>query len=72
VTTTSAGTYTVPSLIPGRQNFRGGQGFKVSAKGINVSANQDNVADASSDLGVATEIVEVSSGAVEYKPRRLL
>src|SRR6266850_2498138 len=29
--------------------------------------NQDNVADAKLDLGVATEIVEVSSGAVEIQ-----
>jgi len=44
------------------------KGFKsFLLKDINVSANQDNVADAKLDLGVATEIVEVSSGAVEIQ-----
>jgi len=69
VTTTSAGTYTVPSLIPGLYKISvEAKGFKsFLLKDINVSANQDNVADAKLDLGVATEIVEVSSGAVEIQ-----
>lgn len=69
VTTTSAGTYAVPSLIPGLYKItveaKGFKGFQL--KDVNVSANQDNVADAKLDLGVATEIVEVSSGAVEIQ-----
>jgi carboxypeptidase family protein/TonB-dependent receptor-like protein len=69
VTTTSAGTYAVPSLIPGLYKISvEAKGFKsFLLKDINVSANQDNVADAKLDLGVATEIVEVSSGAVEIQ-----
>jgi len=44
------------------------KGFKsFLLRDVNVSANQDNVADAKLDLGVATEIVEVSSGAVEIQ-----
>src|SRR6266849_1555059 len=69
VTTTSAGTYAAPSLIPGLYKItveaKGFKGFQL--KDVNVSANQDNVADARLDLGVATEIVEVSSGAVEIQ-----
>ncbi len=69
VTTTSAGTYALPSLIPGLYKVsveaKGFKGFQL--KDVNVSANQDNVADARLDLGVATEIVEVSSGAVEIQ-----
>jgi len=42
------------------------KGFKnFLTTGVNVLANQDNVADAHLDLGVATEIVEVSGGAVQ-------
>src|SRR5882724_7251888 len=69
VTTTSAGTYTVPSLIPGLYKVSvEAKGFKsFLLRDVNVSANQDNVADAKLDLGVATEIVEVSSGAVEIQ-----
>src|SRR5882672_10594813 len=69
VTTTSAGTYAVPSLIPGLYKVSvEAKGFKsFLLRDVNVSANQDNVADAKLDLGVATEIVEVSSGAVEIQ-----
>jgi len=66
ITTTSAGTYSFPSLIPG--NYKIGveaKGFKNFLKTeISVIANQDNVADAHLDLGVATEVVEVSGGGV--------
>src|SRR5258706_11822424 len=69
VTTTSAGTYAAPSLIPGLYKIsveaKGFKGFQL--KDVSVSANQDNVADAKLDLGVATEVVEVSSGAVEIQ-----
>src|SRR5882724_7127688 len=69
VTTTSAGTYTVPSLIPGLYKVSvEAKGFKNFVKTeINVLANQDNVADARLDLGVATEIVEVTGGAAEIQ-----
>src|SRR5437879_3194983 len=65
-TTTSAGTYSFPSLIPGAYKVEvEAKGFKNFLKtGVSVIANQDNVADAHLDLGVATEIVEVSGGGV--------
>ena len=69
ITTTSAGTYSVPSLIPGQYKVTvEAKGFKaLLMKDVNVLANQDNVADARLDLGVATEIVEVSGGAVDVQ-----
>src|SRR5262249_8211137 len=67
VLTTTAGTYAVPSLIPGLYKISvEAKGFKsFLLKDVNVFANQDNVADIKLDLGVATEIIEVSGGAVE-------
>jgi outer membrane receptor protein involved in Fe transport len=66
ITTTSAGTYTFPSVIPGLYKVTvEAKGFKsFLKKDVPVIANQDNVADAQVDLGVASETVEVSSGAV--------
>ncbi len=69
IATTSAGTYSFPSLIPGLYKIEvEAKGFKNLVKTeINVLANQDNVADARLDLGVATEIVEVTGGAAEIQ-----
>src|SRR5467141_3769024 len=69
ITTTSAGTYSFPSLIPGLYKVSvEAKGFKnFVATDISVIANQDNVADTHLDLGVATEIVEVSGGAVQIQ-----
>jgi len=66
ITTTSAGTYSFPSLIPGLYKVEvEAKGFKNFLKtGISVIANQDNVADTHLDLGVATEVVEVTAGGV--------
>src|SRR5437660_12718998 len=66
ITATSAGTYSFPSLIPGTYKVEvEAKGLKNFLKtGVNVIANQDNVADARMDLGVATEVVEVSGGSV--------
>src|SRR6266576_1804665 len=66
ITTTSAGTYSFPSLIPGLYKVGvEAKGFKnFLATDITVIANQDNVADAHLDLGVATEVVEVTAGGV--------
>src|SRR6266850_7287667 len=66
ITTTSAGTYSFPSLIPGVYKVSvEAKGFKNFLKSeITVAANQDNVADANMDMGVATEVVEVSAGSV--------
>jgi carboxypeptidase family protein/TonB-dependent receptor-like protein len=69
VTTTSAGTYAQPSLIPGlyRINVEA-KGFKSFVKkDVSVIANQDNVADAQVELGAATETIEVTGGAVEVQ-----
>jgi len=69
ITTTSAGTYSFPSLIPGL--YRVGveaKGFKnFLATDITVIANQDNVADTHLDLGVATEVVEVTAGGASIQ-----
>src|SRR5229473_74253 len=69
ITTTSAGTYSFPSLIPGTYKVEvEAKGFKNLLKTeVSVLANQDNVADGHLDLGVATEIVEVSGGAVQIQ-----
>lgn len=62
--TTSAGTYSFPSLIPGLYKVSvEAKGFKNFLKtDVSVIANQDNVADTHLDMGVATEIVEVTAG----------
>src|SRR5882672_6356905 len=69
ITATSAGTYSFPSLIPGLYKVsveaKGFKNFLVTD--VSVVSNQDNVADAHLDLGVATEIVEVTSGGVEIQ-----
>jgi hypothetical protein len=64
--TTTAGTYDFPSLLPGRYTVTvEAQGFKKYVKGdVVVLADQENVADAKLDLGIATETIEVSAGAV--------
>ena len=69
VTTTSAGTYSLPSLIPGMYKITvDAKGFKSFVKkNVSVIANQDNVADAQVELGAATETIEVTGGAVEVQ-----
>ncbi len=69
VTTTSAGTYSLPSLIPGLYKISmEAKGFKSFVKkDVSVIANQDNVADAQVELGAATETIEVTGGAVEVQ-----
>src|SRR6266550_263090 len=69
VTTTSAGTYALPSLIPGLYKITvEAKGFKSFVKkDVSVIANQDNVADAQVELGAATEMIEVTGGAVEVQ-----
>src|SRR6266852_3968180 len=66
ITTTSAGTYSFPSLIPGLYRVSlDAKGFKSFLKtDISVIANQDNGADVHLDLGIATEVVEVTAGGV--------
>src|SRR5213082_143398 len=69
VATTSAGTYALPSLIPGVYKISvEAKGFKSFVKkDVSVIANQDNVADAQVELGAATETIEVTGGAVEVQ-----
>ncbi|HTP67319.1 MAG TPA: TonB-dependent receptor [Dongiaceae bacterium] len=69
VITTSAGTYTLPSVLPGLYRVsieaKGFRGFV--RHDITVLANQDNVADAKLELGTAADTIEVSAGAVQVQ-----
>jgi carboxypeptidase family protein/TonB-dependent receptor-like protein len=67
--TTSAGTYSFPSILPGRYTVTiETSGFKKYVKNeVRVLADKDNVVDAQLELGVATEVVEVSAGAVQVQ-----
>ncbi len=69
IVTTSAGTYSFPSLLPGTYSVTiEMSGFKKYIKNdVPVLPNQDNVADATLELGVATETIEVSAGAVQVQ-----
>jgi Carboxypeptidase regulatory-like domain len=66
VFTTTAGTYELPSVLPGLYKVsveaKGFKGFV--KKDVPVLADQDNVADAQLELGAATETVEVMAGLV--------
>jgi len=65
ITSTSAGTYSVPSLLPGNYTVavqaKGFQGYV--NRGVAVLADQDNVADAKLQVGTASTTVEVTAGA---------
>src|SRR5260370_33257253 len=63
---TSAGTYDFPSILPGKYTVTvEAAGFKKFVKtDVPVLADQDNVADAKLELGIATETIEVTAGAV--------
>src|SRR5450432_734606 len=69
ITTTSAGTYNIPSIIPGLYSVAvQSKGFKsTTKKDVNVLANQENVADISLEIGSIAETVEVVAGAVEVQ-----
>jgi len=64
--TSSAGTWNVPSLLPGKYSVsvevQGFRGFV--RKDVVVLADRDNTADAQLQLGTATEILEVVSPGV--------
>ena len=68
-TTTSAGTYSFPSVLPGKYSVAVEvSGFKKYVKNdVAVLADRDNVADAQLELGVATETIEVSAGSVQVE-----
>lgn len=65
-TSSSAGTYNLPSLIPGLYKISiEAKGFKSYVqKDVNVLANQQNEANARLEVGGTSEVVEVSSGEV--------
>jgi hypothetical protein len=69
IATTSAGTYSFPTVLPGRYTVTvETSGFKKYVKNeVHVLADRDNVVDAQLELGVATEVVEVSAGAVQVQ-----
>ena len=69
VTTTSAGTYSLPSIIPGMYSVAvQAKGFKsTTLKDVSVVANQENVADVNLEIGSVAESVEVVAGAVEIQ-----
>ena len=59
IAATSAGTYSFPSILPGRYTVTvEAAGFKKYVKsGVAVLADKDNVADAQLEMGGATEII---------------
>jgi carboxypeptidase family protein/TonB-dependent receptor-like protein len=67
--TTSAGTYSFPSVLPGLYTVTIEQkGFKKAIKShVNVLADQDNVADLRLELGAGSETVEVIAGSSQVQ-----
>jgi len=65
--TSSAGTWNVPSLIPGKYSVSiQAQGFRTLVRrNVVVLADHENTADAQLQVGVASEVVEVLSSTVE-------
>ncbi len=65
-TTSSAGTWNLPSLIPGKYSVSiEASGFRqVVRKDVPVLADRDNTADAQLEVGTTTETVEVEGSAV--------
>jgi len=64
--TSSAGTWNVPSLLPGKYSVsveaEGFRGFV--RRDVVVLADRDNIADAQLQVGTATEVLEVVGGSV--------
>jgi Carboxypeptidase regulatory-like domain/TonB dependent receptor len=69
IQTTSAGTYALPSMLPGLYTVSvESKGFKVFVKkDVNVLADQDNVADARLEIGTGNETVEVTAGSAQVQ-----
>jgi hypothetical protein len=69
VSTTSAGTYNLPSLLPGVYTVSvQSKGFKAFVtKNVTVLADQDNVSDAKLELGTGSETVEVVAGSAQVQ-----
>src|SRR5882724_3255821 len=69
ITTSSAGTFHLPSMLPGIYTLVvEATGFKKFVrKNFVIVANQENVADAKLDVGTLSETVEVSVGSAQVE-----
>jgi hypothetical protein len=69
LTTSSAGTYNLPSVLPGSYTVTvEAKAFKrFVRKNVTVLADQDNVADAKLEIGSASETVEVTAGGAQVE-----
>jgi hypothetical protein len=69
VSTSSAGTYSLPSVLPGSYTVTvEAKGFKKAVhKDVPVLADQENVADSKLEVGSNTEVVEVMAGAAQVE-----
>ena len=69
VTTSSAGTWNLPAVLPGKYAVTiQASGFrKLTNKNVPVLVDQDNVSDARLTLGSASEVVEVTAGAAQIE-----
>ncbi len=69
VTTSSAGTWNLPTMLPGKYTVTvAASGFsKFTSKEVPVLVDQDNVSDAHLSLGSASEVVEVAAAAAQIE-----
>src|SRR2546423_6877009 len=67
--TTSAGTWSLPSILPGKYTVSvEAPSFKsLVKKDVTVMADRENVADAQLQLGVASETIEVTAGTEQIQ-----
>src|SRR2546421_1517269 len=67
--TTSAGTWNLPSILPGKYTVSmEAPGFKsLVKKDVTVMADRENVADAQLQLGIASETIEVTAGTEQIQ-----
>ena len=67
--TTSAGTWNLPSILPGKYTVSmEAPGFKsLVKKDVTVMADRENVADAQLQLGIASETIEVTAGTEQVQ-----
>src|SRR2546430_2649287 len=67
--TTSAGTWNLPSILPGTYTVSmEAPGFKSEVKkDVTVMADRENVADAQLQLGIASETIEVTAGTEQIQ-----
>src|SRR5205807_9074195 len=67
--TTSAGTWNLPSILPGKYTVSmDAPGFKsLVKKDVTVMADRENVADAQLQLGIASETIEVTAGTEQIQ-----